>query len=246
MEELLKKFKTGEVSLQEVKKHLKGFEDLNHSKIDIQREKRTGFPEIVYGESKTAEQIIDILESLEKNTDAILITRINHAKAEEVAQFSPDLKYHPTAQLMYTEPELNGEDSFIAVLSAGTSDSKVSEEAAISAQVLGCRVERFYDIGVAGIHRLFHQIDRIRQAKVIIVVAGMEGALASVVGGLVSVPIIAVPTSVGYGSNFGGLSALLTMLNSCASGISVVNIDNGFGAAYNACQIIQLIPNKNK
>jgi len=122
----------------------------------------------------------------------------------------------------------------------------VSEEAAISAQVLGCRVERFYDIGVAGIHRLFHQIDRIRQAKVIIVVAGMEGALASVVGGLVSVPIIAVPTSVGYGSNFGGLSALLTMLNSCASGISVVNIDNGFGAAYNACQIMQLIPNKNK
>lgn len=246
MEELLKKFKAGEVSLQEVKKHLKGFEELNHSKIDIQREKRTGFPEIVYGESKTAEQIIDILESLEKNTDAILITRINHAKAEEVAQFSPDLKYHPTAQLMYSEPEFHGEDSFIAVLSAGTSDSKVSEEAAISAQVLGCRVERFYDIGVAGIHRLFHQIDRIRQAKVIIVVAGMEGALASVVGGLVSVPIIAVPTSVGYGSNFGGLSALLTMLNSCASGISVVNIDNGFGAAYNACQIMQLIPNKNK
>src|SRR5699024_10527503 len=126
------------------------------------------------------------------------------------------------------------------------SDSKVSEESAISAQVLGCRVERLYDIGVAGIHRLFHQIDRIRHAKVIIVVAGMEGALARDVGGLVSVPIIAVPTSVGYGSNFGGLSALLTMLNSCASGISVVNIDNGFGAAYNACQIMQLIPNKNK
>src|SRR5699024_9473021 len=231
----------GEVSLQEVKKHLKGFEELNHSKGDIQREKRTGLPEIVYGESKTAEKIIDILESLEKNTDEILITQNNQTKAEEIAQYFHDFKYHPTARLMYSEPELNGVDSFIAVLSAGTSDSKVSEEAVISAQVLGCRVERFYDVGVAGIHRLFHQIDRIRQAKVIIVVAGMEGALASVVGGLVSVPIIAVPTSVGYGSNFGGLSALLTMLNSCASGISVVNIDNGFGAAYNACQIMQLI-----
>lgn len=241
MDELLKKFKAGEVSLQEVKKQLKGFEELDHSKIDIQREARTGFPEVVYGESKTANQVIDILETLEKNTDSILITRIEPEKAGRVAEVFPDLNYHQTARLMYSEPDLNEEDPFIAVLSAGTSDLKVSEEAAISAQVLGCRVERFYDVGVAGIHRLFHEIDRIRQAKVIIVAAGMEGALASVVGGLVSAPIIAVPTSVGYGSNFGGLSALLTMLNSCASGISVVNIDNGFGAAYNACQIMQLV-----
>src|SRR5699024_9159468 len=152
------------------------------------------------------------------------------------------LNYINTSQfLLYNYQQFSDSYPYIAVLTAGTSDSYVAEEAAITAEVFGNKAKRFYDIGVAGIHRLFNVIDDIRAAEVIIVVAGMEGALASVVGGLVSKPIIAVPTSVGYGSNFGGLSALLTMLNSCLSGISVVNIDNGFGAAYNACQIMNLV-----
>lgn len=242
MDELLKEFKAGKISIDVVKDKLIGFNDLSHSKIDVNREERTGFPEIIYGESKSAQEIIDILHTLNKQTKSLLVTRIDENKAQEVLKEFSDLNYSQSSQLLFSEYQsLSSSDSYIAVLTAGTSDSNVAEEAAITAEVFGNKVKRFYDVGVAGIHRLFNEMDQIKEADVIIVVAGMEGALASVVGGLVSKPIIAVPTSVGYGSNFSGLSALLTMLNSCSSGISVVNIDNGFGAAYNACQIVNLV-----
>lgn len=242
MDKFLKEFKAGKISIKEVKEKLMGFNDLNHSKIDLNREERTGFPEVVYGENKTSQEIKDILHTLNKQTNSLLVTRVHEEKAEEILKEFSDLNYNTASQLMYKEYQrLFSSDSYIAVLTAGTSDSYVAEEAAITAEVFGNKVKRFYDVGVAGIHRLFNVMDHIEAAEVIIVVAGMEGALASVVGGLVSKPIIAVPTSVGYGSNFGGLSALLTMLNSCSSGISVVNIDNGFGAAYNACQIMNLV-----
>jgi pyridinium-3,5-biscarboxylic acid mononucleotide synthase len=217
------------------------YKDLGFAMIDNHREIRVGYPEVIYCEGKTVEQVKSIIQFMLTKDNNILATRANEKMYEAVKMICTEAKYNPlgrTITIRKREEQLP--DSYIAIISAGTSDMPVVEEAAETATLLGNRVEKIIDVGVAGIHRLFAKIDIIRGAKVVIVVAGMEGALASVIGGLVDKPIIAVPTSVGYGANFGGLSALLSMLNSCASGVSVVNIDNGFGAAYNASIINKL------
>lgn len=214
------------------------FEDLGYAKVDHHRVLRQGVAEIIYGEGKTCEQILGIIEALRKDTACILITRLDREHALRIMDELQDAEYHETAGVCIVgHPPAPSGNGYIAVVSGGTSDARVAEEAALSAEALGNRVERVYDAGVAGLHRLLANLDTIMGAEVVIAVAGMEGALASVIGGLVAVPVIAVPTSVGYGASFEGLSALLTMLNSCANGISVVNIDNGFGAGYIAGMI---------
>lgn len=240
MEEILKLVQEGKLTIEEAKKKLATYENLGFVKVDHHRKKRQGFPEIIYGEGKSASQIISIIEALKAKNETILATRISREKAEEILIIHSELIYHADAGILssdYSSLQYKDKKEYVAVVCAGTSDLMVAEEAAVTAEALGSNVRRIYDVGVAGIHRLFDNIEEIQQANVSIVVAGMEGALPSVVGGLVSHPVIAVPTSVGYGANFQGLSALLTMLNSCASGISVVNIDNGFGGAYNAVLI---------
>ena len=238
MEEILKRVRDGSLSVEDAKGLLSTYEDLGFAKVDHHRKKRQGFPEVIYGEGKSVDQIISIIKSLDTRHSDILVTRISAEKAEQVKATHTKLTYNETAQMLYWK-DINKKQSkgYIAIVCAGTSDIPIAEEAAITAEVLGSNVKRFYDVGVAGIHRLLDQAKEIQNATVSVVVAGMEGALPSVVGGLVSHPVIAVPTSVGYGANFQGLSALLTMLNSCASGISVVNIDNGFGGGYNAVLI---------
>ncbi len=220
--------------MSEAKERLASYENLGFAKVDHHRKKRQGFPEIIYGEGKTAEQISAIITAIIAKAEDVMVTRITADKAKDVRHQHPQCSYNETAQILYwRQAEKKQPDSkhYIAVICAGTSDLRIAEEAAVTAEVLGAEVRRIYDVGVAGIHRLFDHLEEIQQATVSIVVAGMEGALPSVVGGLVSHPVIAVPTSIGYGASFNGLSALLTMLNSCASGISVVNIDNGFGGA---------------
>ena len=216
------------------------FEDLGYAKVDYHRAVRQGVPEVIYGQSKTKEQISGILAAMEKRGCVnILVTRIQQATADYLAQTFP-LQYEPLAKLAVVLPqEIPGRGS-IVVATGGTSDIGVAEEAAITAETLGNHVTRLYDVGVAGLHRLLSNLEPLMSARVVIAVAGMEGALASVLGGLVDCPVIAVPTSVGYGASFGGVSALLSMLNSCASGVSVVNIDNGFGAGYLASRINQM------
>lgn len=213
------------------------FADLGYARVDYHRAVRQGVAEVIYGEGKTVEQIAGILRALRaQEPKNILVTRLSEEKALALKEFPLD--YHADARLALAWPTENREPiGKIVVVSAGTSDMAVAEEAAWTATALGNRVVRIYDAGVAGIHRLFASLDELVDANVIIAVAGMEGALPSVVGGLVSCPVIAVPTSVGYGAAFGGVTALLAMLNSCASGISVVNIDNGFGAGYQASLI---------
>mgnify|MGYP002588579850 FL=1 len=209
------------------------FEDLGYAKVDLHRGVRQGAAEVIYGAGKTAEQITGIAAAMLKNhISTVLITRMDAEKAAKVAETLP-LDYHPDARIgiLGPIPEPTGLGS-IVVATGGTSDIPVAEEAALTAEVHGNRVVRLYDVGVAGIHRLLSHTDEIMNASVIVAVAGMEGALASVIGGLADCPVIAVPTSVGYGAAFGGVTALLSMLNSCASGVSVVNIDNGFGAGY--------------
>lgn len=217
--------------------------DLGFASLDIDRERRTGFPEVVFGQNKTVEQIIGIVNELRKHTDRAIVTRIDSDKAQAVQAAVEGAEYRSEARMLLV---LAGEikpiaDRYIAVVCAGSSDLPVAEEAAIIAECAGVRVERIYDVGVAGIHRLFARLGAIRGADAIVVVAGMEGALASVIGGLVSRPVVAVPTSVGYGANFQGVSALLSMLNACSPGIAVVNIDNGFGAGYYAANIVRTI-----
>ncbi|MGJ9460364.1 nickel pincer cofactor biosynthesis protein LarB [Oceanobacillus sp. CF4.6] len=243
MEEILKQLQNGTLSVAEAKDQLAPYENLGFAKVDHHRKKRQGFPEIIYGEGKSAEQITAIMEAIKAKGNDILVTRMNQEKAEAVLKQHPELIYNDVAQILYWKQQtetVQKTNGYIAIVCAGTSDLRVAEEAAVTAEVLGSKVHRIYDVGVAGIHRLFDNLEEIQQATVSVVVAGMEGALPSVVGGLVSHPVIAVPTSVGYGANFGGISALLSMLNSCASGISVVNIDNGFGGAYNAVVIDRL------
>ncbi len=224
----------------------KSFADIGYSKIDLNRQKRTGVSEVIYGQGKSAKEIIGIMQVLMKNNQPVLCTRIKPKKAAKVQKKFPKSVYHKQARCL-TLKRMSGEiNSKIAIVTAGTTDIPVAEEAAVTAEFMGNTVERIFDVGVAGLQRLLSKIDQIKQANVIIVVAGMEGALASVVAGLVSKPVIAVPTSVGYGTSFKGVSALLTMLNSCSSGVTVVNIDNGFGAGYSASQINQLILNPNK
>ena len=214
------------------------YEDLGFAKIDTHRALRQGAAEVIYGAGKTAWQIAEIASAMyEKGQKTILITRMDQEKADFVAEKLP-LKYDAMSRvgIVGELPAITGNGT-IVVATGGTSDVPVAEEAALTAEALGNRVVRLYDVGVAGLHRLLSHLDEIMDARVIVAIAGMEGALASVIGGLADCPVIAVPTSVGYGANFGGLSALLSMLNSCASGVSVVNIDNGFGAAYQASMI---------
>ena len=206
--------------------------DLGFAKLDLQRQQRCGFPEVVYCAGKTVDQSVRILDILMEKYDNVIGTRADKAVYDNLAGRHPAAQYDELARMVYQHKDktvVNG-DRLISVITAGTSDIPIAEEAALTAEIMGNRVERSYDVGVAGIHRLLARVDDIRRANVNIVVAGMEGALASVVGGLGDKPVIAVPTSIGYGANFHGLSALLAMLNSCAAGVSVVNIDNGFGA----------------
>ncbi|MGY3718507.1 nickel pincer cofactor biosynthesis protein LarB [Sutcliffiella cohnii] len=243
LEEILKEVQEGSITVEQAKEKLATFENLGFAKVDHHRKKRQGIPEVVFGEGKTAEQIISIAKALREKNNQVLVTRISKDKADLVKAALPEFTYAEVAQILYWKDKkapLRNKEGYIAVVAAGTSDLRVAEEAAITAEVLGSKVHRIYDVGVAGIHRLLSHAEEIQNATVSVVVAGMEGALPSVVGGLVSHPVIAVPTSIGYGANFQGLSALLTMLNSCASGISVVNIDNGFGGGYNAVLIHQL------
>ncbi|MBR1780583.1 MAG: nickel pincer cofactor biosynthesis protein LarB [Oscillospiraceae bacterium] len=216
------------------------FEDLGYAKVDYHRAVRQGVPEVIYGQSKTREQISGILAAMEKRGSRnILVTRIGQDVADYLVERVP-LQYEPLAKLAVAFPEAVEGHGSIVVATGGTSDMGVAEEAAITAETLGNRVTRLYDVGVAGLHRLLGNLEPLMSARVVIAVAGMEGALASVVGGLVDCPVIAVPTSVGYGASLGGISALLSMLNSCASGTSVVNIDNGFGAGFLASRINQM------
>jgi pyridinium-3,5-biscarboxylic acid mononucleotide synthase len=217
------------------------YEDLGFAKIDTHRALRQGAAEVIYGAGKTAQQIAEIAAAMyEKGQQTILITRMDREKADFVAERLP-LKYDAMSRvgIVGQMPLITGNGT-IVVATGGTSDVPVAEEAALTAEALGNRVVRLYDVGVAGLHRLLGHLDEIMNARVIVAIAGMEGALASVIGGLADCPVIAVPTSVGYGANFGGLSALLSMLNSCASGTSVVNIDNGFGAGYLASMIAHI------
>lgn len=241
--ELLESYKKGELSLDETLVQLKeqGIEDLGFAKIDSSRLERTGIPEVIYSSGKTKEQIQQIVERMYKTGIDILATRASEEIFQSVKEIVPDATFNKLAKtIVFHHNNQQDTKDYIAIVAAGTSDLPVAEEAAETARFLGNKVECIYDVGVAGIHRLFSRIELIRGARVIIVVAGMEGALPSVVGGLVDKPIIAVPTSVGYGANLGGVTALLAMLNSCAAGITVVNIDNGFGAACQASLINKL------
>lgn len=243
LEHILEQVQKGTLSIEKAKDQLATFENLGFAKVDHHRKKRQGFPEVVYGEGKTADQIISIVQALRVRNNQVMVTRVSEEKAKQVQQACPEFMYHEISRILFWKEETKTDEDdhgYIAVVAAGTSDLRVAEEAAVTAEVMGSNVRRFYDVGVAGIHRLLNHAEEIQNATVSVVVAGMEGALPSVVGGLVSHPVIAVPTSVGYGANFNGLSALLTMLNSCASGISVVNIDNGFGGGYNAVLIDKL------
>lgn len=235
VKEILEQHKNGTITLDEAVNAFRDFpfKDLGFAKIDTQRELRVGYPEVIYCAGKTKEQIKSIFEFALTRDGNILATRASEEAYQEVLKLDKNAIYHETARIIsIIRRPVESQASYIAVASAGTSDLPVAEEAAITAESFGCRVERFVDVGVAGIHRLFAVLGKLREARVIIAVAGMEGALPGVIAGLVDKPVIAVPTSVGYGANFGGLSALLTMLNSCAAGVSVVNIDNGFGAGY--------------
>ena len=217
------------------------YTDMGFAKVDHHRELRTGYPEVIFCPGKTTEHIRRIMLELLKADANILATRASKEIYDEIIETIPDAVYHELCRaIVVKRKELTVTAKTICVVSAGTADLPVAEEACVTAELFGNRIERLYDVGVAGIHRLLSKMDRLTAANVIIVVAGMEGALASVVGGLVDKPVIAVPTSVGYGASFGGISALLTMLNSCASGVGVVNIDNGFGAAYLASSINRL------
>ena len=209
------------------------FEDLGFANIDHHRKLRTGYPEAVFCQGKKPEQIAEIMKGLADKNANVIGTRATLNDYEAVKAVLPDAEYFADARIIaLLRDKLPHTEGTIAIVTAGTADIPVAEEAAVTAEALGNRVDRIYDVGVAGKHRLFAKLDRIRKARVVIVVAGMEGALASVVGGLVDSPVIAVPTSIGYGANLGGVSALLSMLNSCANSVGIVNIDNGFGAAY--------------
>jgi NCAIR mutase (PurE)-related protein len=217
------------------------FTDIGHTKIDNHRSLRNGYPEVIYGEHKTAQQVVDIFQAMLEKQSNILATRVSDEMAAMTTEICPTVTFNTMARtLFYEHAPLPVTKSTIVIVTAGTADLPVAEEAKVTAQALGNKVKLISDVGVAGIHRLFACIDDIRNARVVIVIAGMEGALASVIAGLVEIPVIAVPTSVGYGASFGGLSALLAMLTSCANGVTVVNIDNGFGAAFAASQINHL------
>jgi NCAIR mutase (PurE)-related protein len=243
LKRLLLDIQSGKRTVDEGLEALRGlpFEDIGDAMVDHHRAFRCGLPEVILGEGKTADQMIAIAQSMVEKEENILITRLEGGKAATLQKALPDLDYHArsrTATLLKRPIEQKGKGR-ILILTAGTSDIPVAEEAMITAQMMGNEVEMICDVGVAGIHRLFHHREKIANAQVVVVVAGMEGALPSVVGGMVNRPVIAVPTSAGYGASFGGIAALLAMLNSCAAGVTVVNIDNGFGAGVAASLINQ-------
>jgi pyridinium-3,5-biscarboxylic acid mononucleotide synthase len=243
LKNLLESIKNGETAVDTALSELKDlpFKDLGFAKIDNHREIRKGYPEVIFAAGKTPQQVKQIIEFMLTGDNNILATRATKEMYDMVFSICPEAEWNEMARtITIKKKEMFRPATHISLVTAGTSDMSVAEEAAITAEIFGNTVKRTYDVGVAGIHRLYDRIDEIRAARVIIVVAGMEGALPSIVGGLVDKPVIAVPTSVGYGANFGGLSALLGMLTSCASGISVVNIDNGFGAGYLASMINKL------
>jgi hypothetical protein len=222
------------------------YDDMGFARLDNHRALRTGFPEVIFCQGKTPEQAAKIAERLEAGGGNVLATRASQEHFDAIRSLLPDAVYHNAARTVTLTQNPLKKNGTVAVCTAGTADIPVAEEAALTAEAFGCDVSRIFDVGVAGIHRLFDRLELIRSADVVIAVAGMEGALASVIGGLVDRPVIAVPTSIGYGSNFGGLSALLTMLNSCSAGIGVVNIDNGFGAGCLAGQINRLCAAKRE
>lgn len=243
--QLLELVKENKLSPEEAAEQIKlmPFSDLGYAKVDYHRELRSGFPEVIYSPGKTVKQIVGIVsDMLEKSSSNILISRASREVYNSVSALTKDATYHEDGKsIIIKRAPIHYVSGTVAIVTGGTSDIPIAEEAALTADIMGNPVERLYDVGVAGIHRLLHKVDVLDRARVVIVIAGMEGALASVVGGLTDKPVIAVPTSVGYGANFNGLSALLGMLTSCASGIGVVNIDNGFGAACMASKINHLV-----
>ena len=236
---LLEDFKSGKKNESEVLESLRHlpFEDIGFAKVDHHRSMRTGFPEVVYGEGKTQEQIVAIAEKIIAKDHNFLVTRIDESVGRMLIEHFPDGDYYEDAQIFSVEVEARDKFGYVLVVTSGTSDIPMAEEAAVTASLFGCNVDRIYDVGVAGLHRLLAYQSMIEAADVIVVAAGMEGALASVVASITAAPVVALPTSIGYGANFEGLAALLGMLNSCATGVSVVNIDNGFGAACVAASI---------
>ncbi len=243
LKQLFISVRKGETTAEDAVKKLKdlSFTDIGHTKIDNHRELRTGYPEVIFCAGKTADQVQEIVKHMLTRNNNILATRATEEMYRAVKKICSEAVFHSLSKMIVIQrvvPKMT--KSTIAVVTAGTSDMPVAEEAAVTAELFGNRVMRVFDVGVAGIHRLYDKLPDIRKAKVIVVVAGMEGALPSIVGGLVDKPVIAVPTSIGYGANFQGLAALLGMLTSCASGVSVVNIDNGFGAGYMASMINKL------
>jgi pyridinium-3,5-biscarboxylic acid mononucleotide synthase len=243
IEKLLNEVKSGEKSPEEALAVLKDFPytDLGFARLDNHREMRTGYPEIVYCAGKTVEQVVAIFLSMSERGNNLIGTRADELMFNEVKNKLPEAVFYKAARIISVQKKRpHRPETGIAVVTAGTSDIPVAEEAAVTAELLGNDVTRIYDAGVAGIHRLVDKLPEIRKCRVVIVIAGMEGALASVVGGLVNIPVIAVPTSVGYGASFGGISALLAMLTSCSAGVTVVNIDNGFGAGFSASMINQM------
>lgn len=242
IQEILNKLKNNEMSVEEAEMYFrrKPFEELGYAKLDTHRKIRTGVNEVVFCQGKSDEYLVEIYKKLYETDGEVFGTRATEHQCNLVKAAIPDITYDTVSKILKKEKPNKKRIGNIAVCTAGTADIPVAEEAAQTAEYLGSNVERVYDVGVSGLHRLLSKIDVIQKANCIVVVAGMEGALASVIGGLVDKPIIAVPTSVGYGASFEGLSALLTMINSCANGISVVNIDNGYGAGYIASQINRL------
>ena len=241
LRELLRDVRSGRVSEEEAVEVLRSlpFEDLGFARIDHHRAIRRGFPEVVLCRGKTPEQVVEIARRMVER-GSFLATKADREVAEAVRKVLPEVEYHPEAEvLVWRGPDFRRRPGMAAVVSGGSSDIRVAEEAAVTIEAMGHKAERLYDVGVAGIHRLLANWELLRRADVLVVVAGMEGALPSVVGGLVEAPVIAVPTSVGYGASFGGLAALLTMLNSCVPGVMVVNIDNGFGAGYAASLVLR-------
>jgi hypothetical protein len=246
---MLEQFRAGKIPREKV---LQAFQnapvaDLGFAQVDMHRALRKNFPEVIFGAGKTSAQIIQIAAKLLEHGQQVLVTRISEESARQLRKKFKRAVHHPLARCVTIEKKpLPKRAGFIAVVCAGTSDLPVAEEAAVTAEIMGNRVEQIHDVGVAGLHRLLARMELLQRANVIVAVAGMEGALPSVLAGLVAKPVIAVPTSIGYGANFGGLAALLAMLNSCASGLTVVNIDNGFGAGYAASQINSLANNAHE
>ena len=251
LKQMVTDYKEGTLSETELFEALKflPFEDIGFAKIDHHRALRTGLPEVIYGEGKTTEQVLAIAAAIVEKKDNLLVTRVAPDTAAHLSERFPDGEHNDQASIFFYEHTPQEKSGHILVVTAGTTDIPVAEEAAITAALFGCNVERIYDVGVAGVHRLMAHRDQLTEADVLIVAAGMEGALASVVASMTDVPVIALPTSVGYGASFGGLAALLGMMTSCAAGVSVVNIDNGFGAGCSAALItrrIRLLSQQNR